>query len=296
MRLVILLMLVASTAFAQPGKSKVKRAPDKFTKAASDAFAAAAEADAKGDLNTALGLYEKAHAISPHPATIYNIADVQRRLSILVPAIKSYEMYLALAPDAKDRAEVETLLDQIRKTPGKLIITTSDQSDKQSVDLASGYVFVAGKLERKPGPVSKGRDGPEIVLMVPPGELVVDIVTPLTYAHESCKLDPGGQRICRMRAEPRIDGNVVVSSSDRMIRVSKLGEKNAVLTHKRFQMPAGKQRMVVNDRSYGCAPLAFDAPAGGNTVVYSFIDTREWDGYKRCRTLDIKQQRLQFEQ
>ena len=72
-------------------------------------------------------------------------------------------------------------------------------------------------------------------------------------------------------------------------------ERN-VLTYKRFQMPAGKQRLVVEDRSYGCAPLAFDAPAGGNVVVYSFIDTNEWDGYKRCRTLDIKQQRLQFEQ
>ena len=51
-------LLIASTAVAQPSKSKVKRAPDKFMKAAGDAFNAAGEADAKGDLRTALGLYE----------------------------------------------------------------------------------------------------------------------------------------------------------------------------------------------------------------------------------------------
>lgn len=289
----LVLLLLASTAFAQPNKSKTKRAPDKFTKAAGDAFTAASAADAKGDLRTALGLYEKAHAISPHSATMYNIADVQRRLSMLQPAIKSYETYLAMSPDAKDRAEIEALVDQLMNTPGKLIITTTEAADKRSLDLAAGYVIVSGKIERKPGPLPKSGN---IEITVPPGEYVVDFVTPLTYASEErCYVEAGGRGSCRLYAEPRIDGNVVVSAATRYIDVTPPGERNKHFVYKRSQLPAGKHRFKVQDRNFDCAPLTLDVPAGGNTILYTFLGTTEYE-YKRCRTLDIKQQRLQFEQ
>ncbi|MBA3499432.1 MAG: hypothetical protein M4D80_34685 [Myxococcota bacterium] len=292
MRVLLFVVALAGVAHAE---SKTKRVPDKFTKAAGDAFAAATEMDGKGDLRAALALYEKAHAISPHPSTIYNVADVQRRLVLLSQAIRSYETYLAMTPDAKDRAEVEALIGQLSVTPGKLIIATGDVTDRDSIDLAAAFVLVDGEIKKRPGPVPtmKPRDRPEIHLQISPGEHVVDLVTPLTYASSECSLDPGGQRFCVLKAEPRIDGNAVVSAKNRRIDV--VQERNGKdLVYKRFELPAGKHRLLVEDRSYGCAPLPIEA-AGGNTVSYAFINTDEWDGYKRCRTLDIKQHRLQFE-
>lgn len=290
MKSVAIVMLLASAAAAQP-----KKAPDKFTKAAGDAFASAVAADAAGDLRTALGLFQKAHAISPHPSTIYNIADIQRRLGQLPSAIKSFETYLVMDPEAKDRAAVEKTLDELYRTPGTLIITTLDASNPEALDLAAAYVIVSGKIEKKPGPVpvNKNRNAPAITLTVPPGDHVVDLVTSLTYATRECEVEPGGQRYCELRAAPRIDGNVVISATNRRIDV-KQDRRGKDLVHQRFELPSGKHRLHVKDRSYGCAPLALDI-GGANTVTYAFIGATEYDGFKRCRTLDIKQLRLPFD-
>jgi tetratricopeptide (TPR) repeat protein len=292
MRSIVVLFLLAGIADAQP---KRKAAPDKFTKAASEAFNAAVEADQKGDLQVALGLYQKAHAISPHPSTIYNVADVQRRLGQLKLAIKSYETYLAMDPNAKDRAEVEKVLDEISKTPGTLIIATKGPSDPDAVDLAASFALVDGEIKKRPGPVpnAKPRNEPAIVVQVPPGEHVVDLVTPLTYATRQCDVDPGGQRICELQAAPRIDGNAVVSAGQRQFHVLRQKRDQSV-TYKRFELPAGKHRLLVKDRQYGCPALPIEV-AAGNTVAYAFINATDYDGLKRCRTLDIKHHRLQFD-
>jgi hypothetical protein len=292
MKALVVIALLASTASAQP---KTKRVPDKFAKAAGDAFAAATEADGKGDLRTALGLYEKAHAISAHSSTIYNIADVQRRLSMLRRAIKSYETYLVMAPEAKDRAEVEALLEQLAKTPGTLAIFTTDVGDRDSVDLAAGIVLVDGEIKRRPGPVSEGKPRArlEIQLQIAPGKHVVDFVTPITYATEDCDVDPGETSFCELRAEPRIDGNTVISAIDRAIDV-KQSSRDKDLVYKRSELPNGKQRLIVKDRGFGCAPLALDVAPGANAITYAFLNTSEYE-FKRCRALDIKQHRLQFD-
>lgn len=287
-----MLLLLAGTALAEP---KTKKVPDKFAKAAGEAFAAATEADAKGDLRTALGLYEKAHAISPHPSTIYNIADVQRRLVQLRLAIRAYETYLVMAPEARDRAEVEALLVELARTPGTLALYTREARDRDAVELAAGIVLVDGQIKRRPGPVPEAKPRPrlEIRLQVEPGKHVVDFVTPITYASAGCEVEPGGTTFCELRAEPRIDGNTVISAIDRQLDVEQTS-KDKDLVFKRVELPAGKQRLLVKDRSYGCAPLAIDVAPGGNTITYAFLDTSEF-GFRRCRTLDIKQHRLQFE-
>src|SRR5262249_40387492 len=116
MKTFALLVLAASVAHAGPdGKPKAAPATDKLAKAAGEAFAAAHAADGKGDLATALGLYSKAYEISPHPSTAYNIGDVARRLNKLGQAIKFYETYLALAPTAADRKDVEALIDKLMR-------------------------------------------------------------------------------------------------------------------------------------------------------------------------------------
>jgi hypothetical protein len=42
----------------------------------------------------------------PHPNTLYNIAEEQRRMTSLTLAIKSYRKYLELDPGAQDRAAI----------------------------------------------------------------------------------------------------------------------------------------------------------------------------------------------
>jgi tetratricopeptide (TPR) repeat protein len=283
------LLLVASTAVAQP-----KTAPDKFTKAAGDAFTAALAADKSGDLRVALALYQKAYAISPHPSTMFNIADVERRLGNLELAIKSYETYLAMDPVASDRAQVEKTLETLYQTPGTLVITTLDATSAESLDLPAAYALIDGELKKKPGPVEmhKIRKIPVITLTVPPGEHVVDLVTPLTYATRECEVGPGETHFCELQARPRIDGNVVISATTRRIEI-KQDRRGNNLTYKRSELPAGSHRLIVTDRDYGCAPITVK-PAT-NVVAYSFLRTTEYDRLKRCRTLDLKQLQLPFD-
>ncbi len=291
----------AQPAAAQPastGGAKRKASPDKFTKAAGEAFAAAVTADQANDLPTALGLYQKAYGISPHPSTIYNIADVQRRLANLPLAIKSYETYLLLAPNARDRADVEALLDQLWRTPGTLLVFTGPTSNPKSIDLSAAYVLVNGRIEKKPGPLAKPKpktsDDPVIELFVPAGEHTIDVVTPLTYGRKQCRVQPGAITRCEVLAPPRIDGAAIISGERPFRAYRNADSRTKDVVGQRFELPAGRHKLGLRDRSYECPPIVLDV-SGANTVAYVHVSTAEYDGLQRCRTLDTKHHRLQFD-
>src|SRR5688572_4563087 len=196
----VLFGLAGTAAADDPAKRKA--APDKFTKAAGEAFRAANAADQKGDLPPALGLYQKAFAISPHEATIFNIADVERRLGKLTDAIRSYETYLAIAPEAADRKTVEAVLHKLSTTPGSVFVMTGPPSDPKSIDLATAYILFNAKVMVKPGtPQTEAVDAGTnrgFELTVAPGTYYVDAVTPLTYGHSVCIVKPGERRVCNV--------------------------------------------------------------------------------------------------
>jgi tetratricopeptide (TPR) repeat protein len=275
--------------------AKRKGTPDKFTKAASEAFAEAVTADKAGDLKTALGLYQKAYGISPHPSTAYNIADVQRRLLLYADALRSYETYLALAPSAGDRRDVEALIDKLAKMPGTMHLVTGAASDPNAVDWKSAYVLVGGEIKLRPGtapqPQQEFGGAPGYQLALPAGTYVVDVVTPITHGHQTCRVDVGGRGICRVSAKPRIDGRLVVNASERNLWVL-LDPKGRSIAGQRRELPAGKHKLLVRDRSYECRPIRVELPAGGD-VQYVFVSTAEFE-FERCRTLDVKQHRLGF--
>jgi len=296
--LALALLTFAGVADAQPAAQR-KKAPDRFARAASDAFVAATEADQQGDLATALGLYQKAFQISPHPSTIYNIGDLQRRMNKLTDAIKSFETYLALSPRASDRAQVEKLIAQLARTPGTVFVTTTQPRDPKAMDLASAYILVDGEIEVRPGtePTLTPETGTYkgIELLLAPGARIIDVVTPLTHGRDRCIVRPGERSICSVRADPRIDGNVVVSSdtSSLHVLVDPRDADRDSRTNTRFERPPGRARLLLRDRRFECAPLVLDAPAGGD-VAYAFVTTKESSTYERCRALQIKRQRLRF--
>jgi tetratricopeptide (TPR) repeat protein len=276
--------------------AKRKGTPDRFTKAAGEAFIEAVTADKAGDLKTALGLYLKAYAISPHPSTIYNIADVQRRLAQLGDAIKSYETYLALTPAASDRRDVEALIDKLSRTPGTIHLVTARPSDPNAIDLKSAYVLVAGEIKVRPGttPAPQQEMGGQVgfAIPMPAGTYVVDVVTPITHGHQTCRVPVGGHGHCRVTAKPRVDGRLVVNASARRLTVRVDPTQRGSLTGQRMELPAGKHKLLVRDRSFECRPIAAELPAGGD-VQYVFVSTAEFE-FERCRALDVRQHRLGF--
>lgn len=301
MRTAALLLLVLTGTASGEVATKRQTAPDKFAKAAGEAFAAATVADQKGDLPTALALYKKAFAISPHPSTAYNIADVQRRLGRMSEAIHSYEMYLAITPEAPDRKTVEAVIEKLSSTPGSVFLMTGQSADPTSVDLDTAYILFNGKIVVKPGtPRTQAVDGGPtsgFELTVAPGDYDVDTVTPLTYGKSTCTVAPGERMVCYVSAPPRIDGNVVISGDNSHLSVTIDREekrRNDTRMHKRIERPAGRTRLFVRDGTYECPPLAIDAPKGGD-VAYSYLRQLERSSVPRCRTPVITQHRLKFE-
>jgi len=290
-------LAIAALVAAAAGDAAADRkaAPDKFVKAASEAFTAAGAAEQAGDLRGALGLYQRAWEISPHPSTIYNIGDVQRRLGEVAAAIKAYETYLALLPGAPDRKEVEALLDKLARTPGTIVLETGPASDPNAVDFKSAYILVDGEPRVPPGAAVK-RDGggrPIVELEVRAGERIIDIVTALTFSSQRCKVGPNRRETCAVRAKPRIDGRVVISDGARVgVTATPKGDP---LTGKRFELAPGTHRLLVRDRSFECPPLVVEAPAGASEVAYVFLASAEWSGFEHCRKLDLQQHRLRFD-
>lgn len=277
-----------------------KKTPDKFARAAADAFTEALAADEKGDLRTALGLYEKAQAIAPHPSTAYNIGDVYRRLGKPKEAILHFEMYLAMLPAAPDRAYTEQLIDKLVHTPGTILLRTPPKSDPEAVSWKEFYILVDGEIVAKPGTDAKVEPGsgnePAVALKVGGGRHAIDLVSSISYAHADCKVDPGASEPCHVRAKPRVDGHLVVRSSDSWIDVFPPGrkDKDHGVSQDRVEVPAGKYRMPVRDRTYECASVVVEVPGGANDVAYLWIGTTEYRGFERCRVLDVKQQKLHF--
>ena len=296
-------VLAAPVARANP-EARRKGTPAKVTRAASEAFTDAAEADKKGDLLSALGLYQKAFEIAPHPATSYNAADVLRRLGRIDDAIKSYETYLALSPTASDRKEVEAVIEQLARTPGTLLVTTFPTSDPRAIDLKRSYILANGELLVRPGTeptMMPGANQPAIALEVRGGTYVIDIVTSIGYGVRECAVRPGARAPCIVHAPPRTDGAVVISGNETFVRVvteprdKAAGRPRATTrVRERFEHPAGRTKLMVRDRSYECPALVLDVPRGAD-VGYTFIETTGYDRLERCRPHAIKQHRLRFE-
>jgi tetratricopeptide (TPR) repeat protein len=71
-------------------------------------FRAGATAYREARYKDAIDLFLAANALDPHPELIYNVGQAYEKLGDVPNALRSYRDYLRAAPDAGDRATVET--------------------------------------------------------------------------------------------------------------------------------------------------------------------------------------------
>ncbi len=285
---VLVCLLFAGTAHAGPESAAARRkvAPpvDKLAAAAGEAFGKAEAADKRGDLGEALRFYRKALAISPHPSTQYNIADVQRRKKDFEGALKSYRKYLEMDPAAKDRREVEKLIAQLDAMPGKMIIEIEESSAK---------VFVQGKpIAVKPEPTKRG--DLTYTLELPKGAYSVDVITAISHANDTCRVYRGSQRTCRIRLRPRVDGNLIISGPQAMYRAS-IGYNHVTTKLKqRFAVEPGRQELYVR-RGSQCKPMIVRvAPSPAITYVWADVPEHWPSRREGCYDLTYKVRTIRF--
>jgi len=270
---------------ADTAHRKVEPPADKLAAAAGEAFGRAKAADEKGDYDQALRLYRKALAISPHPNTQYNIADVQRRKKDFEGAIKSYRKYLEMDPQCSDRREVEQLIARLEAMPGTMIIEIEETGAK---------VFVEGEpIKVAPEPAKRG-DGYTYTLDMPAGAYSVDVVTAISHDNDNCYVYRGGKRSCRIRLRPRVDGNLIISGPKAMYRASMGYNGKTTKLKQRYAVDPGRQELWVN-RSRQCKPMIVDV-AGGDVITYVWAEVPEhWPSkYGECAELKYKVRKLKF--
>lgn len=109
--------LLGARASAQPMDPRRRRAT------AQAAFAAAVRAWRSRDYARALEGFRRAQAISPHPATLYNVARAEERLGHVDAAIEAYEAYLRVAPRAADAGDVRRTVATLRASRAPAVVT-----------------------------------------------------------------------------------------------------------------------------------------------------------------------------
>ncbi|MDO9018995.1 MAG: tetratricopeptide repeat protein [Deltaproteobacteria bacterium] len=106
--MVAALDLLGTCASAQPLDLRRRRAE------ARAAFEAAEQAWRESDYPRALAGFRRAQELSPHPATLYNVARAEEQVGHVDAAIEAYEAYLRAAPEASDADEVRRTIASLR--------------------------------------------------------------------------------------------------------------------------------------------------------------------------------------
>jgi hypothetical protein len=279
--LVYLVLLVATAASADENKT---------SPAAGDYFTRAEQADAKGDLDRAIDLYERSYRAAPHANTAYNLADALERKKRYSEALIYYELYLTLSPKATDRAKVKKLITALESRPTTFEIT-GDGHDG-SVDLRTAYVIIDGAIVKKPG-------GSRVDIKLAPGFHTIDIVTPTGVASDEVDVRrTGGSKPYQVKEPSAAEGNAVVSTS---VVEAAFANDRVDRTAKRIAMPVGKQLVAVYDGRRECAPITADIKRG-KTVTYVHVALATADQSPRgsmkfpthCRKLRVTQHALTF--
>ncbi len=261
---------------ARPGPPVRKPANVSYTGDQLSAFAEASMADKAGDLETAENRYRRACDDAKQATCYYNLADVQRRMERTKDAIESYGKYLEAAPEAKDRAEVEKLVDRLSQTPP---VVTIDGDDPRAVVFVDG-VYVG------PSPQT---------LQLTEGKHTFDRIGPTSLEHQSDDLKPLQVRHIQGYGNREEVGNVVLSASIRRSGTWRDGAREWRIPSRVTLAPGRYETLPFGSKSF-CNPIVFDIPKG-DAVTYVYIDADEPpDGAPRpaCVKITVKTRKVSF--
>lgn len=265
------LLFASTVAFASPGKPVRKPAPAELTADRLAYFADAVTADKAGDLDTAHNRYRSASDGKEHAALVYNMADIDRRREHYEAAIAGYKKYLALAPNAPDKAAVEKLIAQLASMPMRIVV---DGDDLDAV------VFVNGK-PAGPSPLATS---------LPDGEHIIDRIGPTAYRHDVVIAKPLGYQHITAYSTERA-GNVVMSTPIRHGGSWRDGDHEYRM-NQRFTLAPGRYDTYFFSPGRACSPLSFQVPADG--LVFIYIDGPRELKRDGCTPIKVTTQKIQF--
>lgn len=281
MKWLVAMVLVGATAAAaapdarpaKPSPAKRKFATEKYSFKSLTSFVEAIIADKAGDLGTALDKYRRI-ADDKHPSTLYNLADVQRRLEHYPQAVEYYKKYLELAPNAPDRKEVERLIATIETRPFVAVI---DGEDMDAVILVDGALI-------GPSPaIVKPKEGPH----------VADRIGPRTYRHQIFSAHASGNEHVQMKYE-EAEGNVVLTGSWGLRLAGEWEEAGTkYVLPGRFTLAPGRYETYVKSSKHACNKIAFDV-ARGDELTYVYVDVAPGDTGTFCKDLFVKVQKIRL--
>jgi len=228
-------------------------------------FVGAIVKDKAGDPHGATRLYEDAIKDADAANTHYNLADVYRRMEKYDRAIKEYEKYLELAPDAADKAQVARLIDQLKNADFEVVLDGAEPG---------AVIFLDGKLL---GP------SPQVVRLPPGGRHAVDRISPTGHRHGSFEARAGhieheilDDWSPHQAKDGDVPGNVVISTSGEFNTQGSWVDKK---TQIHFEMPGRQTLAPGHYETYPwndgrtCGPLVFDVPKRGD-ITYVYLDAK----------------------
>jgi tetratricopeptide (TPR) repeat protein len=151
--LLLALTLTCASLTVVASTPRVAYAEDASTKAAKKLFDKGQKQFNLRKFESALELFQKAFDTKPLPGILFMIGQTHRNLGDNEAAIFSFKRYLKLAPDADNREQVETLIEELE----------DEIAEAKRVDL---------NVQEDPGPAEKPiiSTEPEPVREVPPGQ------------------------------------------------------------------------------------------------------------------------------
>lgn len=246
---------------ALPSARPAHRKPANVTypPAALSLFVDALILDKAGELHDAARDYERSIEASPQPNTYFNLADVERRRENYRDAIKAYEQYLAAAPNAPDRKDVERTITELRTTPFVAVIDG---------EVPDGVVLVDGVLIG-PSPV---------VIQLAAGRHHVDRITPAGFRGTLVDAKPGAQEHMQMNPiddEPNT-GNVVLAGSPAIGSTGGWRDRETGFEWHlpgRFSLEPGHYETVLWEPGRACETIKIDVPRT-KSLVYVYLDAK----------------------
>ena len=140
-----LAVVAAAVTVAAPGPAAADTEDERALARAKKLHRDGEKLFALGKFAGALEKYEQAFEAKPIPAFLFNIGQCHRNLGDFDAAIFSFEKYLKLAPDAKNREAVLEYIDELERERQKETSTDLDLVKPPVVEDPDPRVDTAGK-------------------------------------------------------------------------------------------------------------------------------------------------------